>query len=82
MFWLIFQVSIIQSCPHGINRVLDSLLQSFPNIPKCHWRNKIREISDFVDNRWKVCEISLFKNYLLPYVSCNDVILELDLIYL
>ncbi|CAO2832616.1 unnamed protein product [Amaranthus hypochondriacus] len=62
-------VSIIQSCPQGINRVLESLLQSFPNIPKCHLRNKIREISDFVDNRWKVKKEILVKVGMSPEKS-------------
>ncbi|KAL2941401.1 Chromatin assembly factor 1 subunit FAS1 [Bienertia sinuspersici] len=47
-------VSIIQSCPQGINKVLESLQQRFPGTPKSHLRNKVREISEFVDNRWKV----------------------------
>ncbi|KAL9248293.1 hypothetical protein vseg_021632 [Gypsophila vaccaria] len=47
-------VSVIQSCPQGKNRVTKSLLQRFPDVPKSHLRNKVREISDFVDNRWKV----------------------------
>ncbi|KAK9692233.1 hypothetical protein RND81_09G250300 [Saponaria officinalis] len=47
-------VSAIQSCPQGINRVLEALLQRFPDVPKSHLRTKVREISDFVDNRWKV----------------------------
>lgn len=54
-------VSVIQSCPQGINRVLDSLQQSFPDTPKTHLRNKIREISEFVDNRWKVKKEILVK---------------------
>ncbi|XP_021772283.1 chromatin assembly factor 1 subunit FAS1-like [Chenopodium quinoa] len=54
-------VSIIQSCPQGINRVLESLQQSFPDIPKTHLRNKVREISEFVDNRWKVKKEILVK---------------------
>ncbi|CAL9197375.1 chromatin assembly factor 1 subunit FAS1-like [Musa acuminata AAA Group] len=45
---------LIQSCPHGINKLVDVLLQKFPSIPKSQLRNKIREISDFVDNRWQV----------------------------
>ncbi|XP_064942074.1 chromatin assembly factor 1 subunit FSM-like isoform X2 [Musa acuminata AAA Group] len=47
-------VRLIQSCPHGINKLVDVLLQKFPSIPKSQLRNKIREISDFVDNRWQV----------------------------
>ncbi|XP_009420141.2 chromatin assembly factor 1 subunit FAS1 isoform X1 [Musa acuminata AAA Group] len=47
-------VRLIQSCPHGINKLVDVLLHKFPSIPKSQLRNKIREISDFVDNRWQV----------------------------
>ncbi|GAB2211862.1 hypothetical protein Droror1_Dr00025200 [Drosera rotundifolia] len=46
--------STIQSCPYGMNKVLESLQQKFPDIPKTHLRNKVREIADFVDNRWQV----------------------------
>ncbi|KAJ6794028.1 chromatin assembly factor 1 subunit FSM [Iris pallida] len=44
----------IRSNPYGINKVVESLQPKFPNIAKCQLRNKIREISDFVDNRWQV----------------------------
>ncbi|KAK9673520.1 hypothetical protein RND81_12G172700 [Saponaria officinalis] len=47
-------VSAIQSHPQGINRVLKSLLEKFPGVPKSYLNNKVREISDFVDNRWQV----------------------------
>ncbi|KAJ7973649.1 Chromatin assembly factor 1 subunit FAS1 [Quillaja saponaria] len=47
-------VSSIQTCSHGINKVLESLQQKFPHVPKSALRNKVREISDFVDNCWKV----------------------------
>ncbi|GAB4835416.1 hypothetical protein Ancab_000324 [Ancistrocladus abbreviatus] len=47
-------VSTIQSCPQGMNKVLKSLQQKFPNIPKSHLRSKVHEISDFVDNHWQV----------------------------
>ncbi|XP_030472285.1 chromatin assembly factor 1 subunit FAS1 [Syzygium oleosum] len=47
-------VSTIQSCPRGINKVVDSLQQKLPDISKTLLRNKVREISDFVDNRWQV----------------------------
>ncbi|KAL8159365.1 hypothetical protein V2J09_000902 [Rumex salicifolius] len=47
-------VSVIQSCPYGMNKVLESLLQKFPKTSKSQLRNKVREISDFVDNRWQV----------------------------
>ncbi|GAB4835408.1 hypothetical protein Ancab_000318 [Ancistrocladus abbreviatus] len=47
-------VSTIQSCPQGMNKVLKSLQQKFPNIPKSHLRSKVHEISDFVDNHWQI----------------------------
>uniref|UniRef100_A0A5B6YTU5 Putative chromatin assembly factor 1 subunit FAS1 n=1 Tax=Davidia involucrata TaxID=16924 RepID=A0A5B6YTU5_DAVIN len=47
-------VSVIQSCSQGMNKVVESLQQKFPNISKSQLRNKVREISDFVDNRWQV----------------------------
>uniref|UniRef100_A0A2P2K374 JHL23J11.8 protein n=1 Tax=Rhizophora mucronata TaxID=61149 RepID=A0A2P2K374_RHIMU len=47
-------VSTIQSCSQSINKVVESLQQKFPTIPKFHLKNKVREISDFVDNHWQV----------------------------
>ncbi|XP_057471860.1 chromatin assembly factor 1 subunit FAS1-like [Actinidia eriantha] len=47
-------VSAIQSNSQGINKVVESLQQKFPSAPKSLLRNKVREISDFVDNRWQV----------------------------
>nr|BAJ53153.1 JHL23J11.8 [Jatropha curcas] len=47
-------VSTIQSCSQSINKVVDSLQQKFPTVSKSQLRNKVREISDFVDNRWQV----------------------------
>ncbi|KAI3807885.1 hypothetical protein L1987_23821 [Smallanthus sonchifolius] len=47
-------VSVIQSCPHGINKVVKTLLLKFPNISKTQLGNKVREISVFADNRWQV----------------------------
>lgn len=47
-------VSAIQSSPQGINKVVESLQQKFPAASKSLLRNKVREISDFVDNRWQV----------------------------
>ncbi|KAG8496914.1 hypothetical protein CXB51_008096 [Gossypium anomalum] len=54
-------VSTIQSCSHGINRLVESLQLKFPSIPKTQLRNKVREISDFVDNRWQVKKEILVK---------------------
>ncbi|XP_076903958.1 chromatin assembly factor 1 subunit FAS1-like [Bidens hawaiensis] len=47
-------VSIIQSCPHGINKVVNTLRVKFPNISKSQLGSKVREISVFADNRWQV----------------------------
>lgn len=54
-------VSVIQSCSQGINKVLETLQQKFPDIPKSQLKNKVREISNFVDNRWKVKKEILVK---------------------
>ncbi|KAI3762306.1 hypothetical protein L1987_52731 [Smallanthus sonchifolius] len=47
-------VSVIQSCPHGINKMVKTLRLKFPNISKTQLGNKVREISVFADNRWQV----------------------------
>lgn len=47
-------VTIIQSCPHGINVVVKSLRDKFPNVAKSQLKSKVREISIFSDNRWQV----------------------------
>ncbi|XP_015572224.1 chromatin assembly factor 1 subunit FAS1 isoform X2 [Ricinus communis] len=47
-------VSAIQSGSHSINKVVELLQQKFPTVSKSQIRNKVREISDFVDNRWQV----------------------------
>ncbi|XP_047332081.1 chromatin assembly factor 1 subunit FAS1-like [Impatiens glandulifera] len=50
-------VSTIQSCQHGtvgMNRVLESLQPKFPSTPKSQLKTKVREISDYVGNRWQV----------------------------
>ncbi|KAE8673119.1 hypothetical protein F3Y22_tig00111810pilonHSYRG00022 [Hibiscus syriacus] len=46
-------VSTIQSCSHGIRRLLESLQEKFPEVPKSQLRDKVREISNFSDNRWQ-----------------------------
>lgn len=56
-----YQVSGIRSCPLGINRLAESLQQKFPAFSKSQLRNKVREISSFVDNRWQVRLV--FKSY-------------------
>ncbi|KAK3001998.1 hypothetical protein RJ639_021777, partial [Escallonia herrerae] len=47
-------VSIIHSCSQSINKVVESLQQKFPDTPKSVLRYKVREVSDFSDNRWQV----------------------------
>ncbi|CAK7325984.1 unnamed protein product [Dovyalis caffra] len=47
-------VSAIQSCSQSMNKVVESLQQKFPSVSKSQLRNKVREISDFVDNHWQV----------------------------
>ncbi|KAK3162717.1 hypothetical protein QOZ80_1BG0092860 [Eleusine coracana subsp. coracana] len=47
-------VQVIRSCREGINKVVELLQQKFPNISKSQLKSKVREISDFVDNHWKV----------------------------
>ncbi|CAI9090805.1 OLC1v1025661C3 [Oldenlandia corymbosa var. corymbosa] len=47
-------VCFIQSHSYGINKVVEILHEKFPTNSKSQLRNKVREISDFVDNRWQV----------------------------
>ncbi|TVU36196.1 hypothetical protein EJB05_18118 [Eragrostis curvula] len=47
-------VQVIRSCRDGINKVVELLQQKFPNVSKSQLKSKVREISDFVDNHWKV----------------------------
>ncbi|XP_031105672.1 chromatin assembly factor 1 subunit FAS1 [Ipomoea triloba] len=54
-------VSVIRSCSHGINKVVESLQNKFPHIAKSQLRSKVREISDFSDNRWQVKKDILVK---------------------
>ncbi|OMO57564.1 Chromatin assembly factor 1 subunit A [Corchorus capsularis] len=54
-------VSTIQSCSLGINRLVESLQQKFPSIPKSQLKNKVREISEFSDHRWQVKKEILLK---------------------
>lgn len=55
-FFIDFQVTTIQSYSQGINKVLGSLQQKFPSASKSLLKNKVREVSDYVDNRWQVCD--------------------------
>ncbi|KAL1532830.1 chromatin assembly factor 1 subunit FAS1-like [Salvia divinorum] len=47
-------ISIINSCPHGIAKISDSLHNTFPAFSKSLLRNKVREISEFSENCWQV----------------------------
>lgn len=47
-------ISIINSCPHGIGKIADTLHNMFPAFSKSVLRNKVREISEFSENRWQV----------------------------
>ncbi|KAL5656404.1 hypothetical protein ACJX0J_035723, partial [Zea mays] len=47
-------VQVIRSCRDGIHKVVELLQHKFPNVSKTQLNRKVREISDFVDNHWKV----------------------------
>ncbi|KAL6840335.1 hypothetical protein ACP4OV_030145 [Aristida adscensionis] len=47
-------VQVIRSCRDGINKLVELLQQKFPNVSKSQLKSKVREISDFVDNHWKI----------------------------
>ncbi|KAK7394636.1 hypothetical protein VNO78_15169 [Psophocarpus tetragonolobus] len=47
-------VTAIQNCSQGMNKVLASLQQKFPSVSKSSLKNKVREVSDYVDNRLQV----------------------------
>ncbi|TKY65326.1 Chromatin assembly factor 1 subunit FAS1 [Spatholobus suberectus] len=47
-------VTTIQNCTQGMNKVLVSLQQKFPSVSKSLLKNKVREVSDYVDNRLQV----------------------------
>lgn len=47
-------VQVIRSCRDGIHKVVELLQHKFPNVPKTQLNRKVREISDFIDNHWKV----------------------------
>ncbi|KAK6144953.1 hypothetical protein DH2020_021773 [Rehmannia glutinosa] len=66
-------ISIIQSCPHGIGKIEQSLRIKFPAVPKCQLRNKVREISEFSDNRWQVKKeiLSKYGLSISPEKSCG-----------
>ncbi|WOL17908.1 hypothetical protein Cni_G26701 [Canna indica] len=69
-------VRLIQSCPNGVNKIVEVLQQKFPTVSKSQLRNKIRELSDFVDNHWQVKKDVLEKlglpaSELSPGKSCK-----------
>uniref|UniRef100_A0ACD6AK59 Uncharacterized protein n=1 Tax=Avena sativa TaxID=4498 RepID=A0ACD6AK59_AVESA len=47
-------VGVIRSSRDGINKLVELLHQKFPTVAKTQLNRKVREISDFVDNRWQV----------------------------
>uniref|UniRef100_A0A1D1XWI5 Chromatin assembly factor 1 subunit A n=1 Tax=Anthurium amnicola TaxID=1678845 RepID=A0A1D1XWI5_9ARAE len=47
-------VCCIQSNPNAMAKVIESLHRKFPSVSKGQLRNKVREISEFVNNRWQV----------------------------
>lgn len=47
-------VECIQSCPHGMSKLVDLLHCKFPSYAMSHLRTKVCDISDFVDNHWQV----------------------------
>ncbi|KAI3470376.1 hypothetical protein Pfo_027039 [Paulownia fortunei] len=55
-------ISAIQSCPHSIGKIVKSLHNKFPAVPKPQLRNKVREISEFSDNCWQVKKEILSKH--------------------
>lgn len=59
-------IGIIRACSQGINKVVGSLQQNFPTISKSHLKTKVKEISHFVDNHWKVKQEILVKFGLPP----------------
>ncbi|KAK7269055.1 hypothetical protein RIF29_21770 [Crotalaria pallida] len=47
-------VATIQNCSQGIDKVLKSLQDKFPSASRSLLRNKVHEVSDYVDNRLQV----------------------------
>nr|QKZ93426.1 FAS1 [Vuralia turcica] len=54
-------VTTIQNSSEGMNKLLCSLQQKFPSASKSLLRNKVREVSDYVDNRLQVKKEVLIK---------------------
>ena len=57
---LYLQISIINSCSHGIAKLSDALHNTFPAFSKSLLRKKVREISEFSENRWQVISLIFF----------------------
>ncbi|KAK4480205.1 hypothetical protein RD792_013267 [Penstemon davidsonii] len=53
-------ITIIQSCQHSIGKIVESLHNKFPAVSKSQLRNKVREISEFSENRWQVINLIIF----------------------
>ncbi|KAJ9176069.1 hypothetical protein P3X46_011419 [Hevea brasiliensis] len=68
-------VSAIQSCSQSINKVVESLQQKFPAFSKSQLRNKVHEISAFVDNSWQGREGEGCKRF--PHFSQRGACLHL-----
>jgi chromatin assembly factor 1 subunit A len=66
-------IRTIQSSTQGMNKIVESLLNKFPSIPKKQLKSKIREISDFVENRWQVKKEVLEKLSIFPPVQVSEV---------
>ncbi|XP_054801963.1 chromatin assembly factor 1 subunit FAS1 [Prosopis cineraria] len=54
-------VTAIQTCSEDINKVLESLQHKFPAVSKSFLRSKVREVSNYVDNRLQVKKEILIK---------------------
>lgn len=68
------QVKVIGSCRDGINKLVESLHQKFPNVSKSQLKNKVREISEFVDNRWQVRYFHIQERHTNNVCFCASVI--------
>ncbi|CAM8931265.1 unnamed protein product [Rhodiola kirilowii] len=47
-------VSAIQAGSQGMSKIVEGLQQNFPGVSKSLLKTKVRQLSDFVDNRWQV----------------------------
>lgn len=65
---------MIGSCRDGINKLVESLHQKFLNVSKSQLKNKVREISEFVDNRWQVRYFHIQERHTNNVCFCASVI--------